>query len=341
MARKKFFYNRVYNVRRNIINMVIIGLCVIGIIVCFIVTSNFKSKNNPKEVIATIKEEVTIEVNDTVSKEMYFSKLENANLDEIEVKYPDDFSSSKVGSYNVTITINGKNYDSTLNIVDTQKPNLEVKNVNIYKNEKYDVNSFVISCYDNSNNECIISFYEGATDVDGNKLNFANYKSSGVYNVKISAKDQNGNEIVKDAILTINKKNSTKPVTPVLEECKYGNSNYDASKYTLSVSITSNNCAVSLDLYKSEQTTSAINKLMETETIRIKKDIEKLNLDGKFALNRQISAIFNEEANGLVGYELSITVNITNNNESKNVVSYKVNSEGKRVFSNNPYNLPN
>ena len=43
---KKFFYNRVYNTKRTIINLVIIGVCVIGVIICFIVTSNFQGENH-------------------------------------------------------------------------------------------------------------------------------------------------------------------------------------------------------------------------------------------------------------------------------------------------------
>ena len=37
---KKFFYNRVYNTKRTIINLIIIGVCVIGVIICFVVTPN-------------------------------------------------------------------------------------------------------------------------------------------------------------------------------------------------------------------------------------------------------------------------------------------------------------
>ncbi len=343
MAKNKFFYNRIYNTRRNIINAIIIGVSIIGIILCFIFTSKFYG-SNPNEPTGEIdiKNEVTVEINENFSKEIFFAKLENINIDDIEIEYPNNYNISKVGSYPIIITINGKNYDSTLNIVDTEKPNLNVKNVTINENEKYSVNNFIVNCTDNSNKDCNISFYNDAINEDGNKINYSNYTETGSYNIKISAKDESGNESIKDATLIINNKNGTStPATPINQECKYGNSEYDTEKYLVAVSITNNNCAVSLDLYKDSAMTEKINKLMETETIRIRKDVDALNLNGRFALNRQISAVFNSTGNGLVGYELSITVNITENKESKNVVTYKVNSDGKRIFSNNPYNLSN
>ena len=68
MARKKFFYNRVYNAKRNIITFVVVGLCVIGIIVCFLVVSNYKNRqNNPQEVnVLNLKQEVMVEVNENL-----------------------------------------------------------------------------------------------------------------------------------------------------------------------------------------------------------------------------------------------------------------------------------
>lgn len=342
MAKNRFFYNRVYNVKRNIINAIIIGVCIIGVIICFILISNFQKRKEPErpESILNIKSEVTVEVNDSISKDMFFSKIENINLDEIEISYPVENITSKIGKYDIIIKINDKNYNSTLLVVDTQKPELTLKDVIIKKGEKYNSSDFVTSCYDNSNNECIISFYRDAIDENGSKIDYSSIKDSGVHNIKISAMDESGNEVVKDATLTIN--NTTlKPVTPVIETCKYGNSEYDTSEYVLAVSTVANNCAISLDLYNDSTMTEKINKLMETETIRIKKDIDTLNLNGRFALNRQITAVFNNKGDGLVGYQLAISVNMSNNNETRNIVSYKINLDGKRVFSNNPYNLAN
>ena len=344
MAKNKFFYNRIYNTKRNIINAIIIAASVIGIIICFILTSKFygSNPNEPKGEI-DIKNEVTVEINEKFSKDIFFARLENINIDDIDIKYPENYNISIPGRYDIIINISDKNYNSTLIVVDTEKPDLVVKNVTINENEQYTANDFITSCSDNSNKNCNISFYNDAVDEDGNKIYYNRFHQSGSYNIKISAKDESGNEIVKDAILTIKAKNNTTIVTPTptTQDCKYGNSEYDTENYLLAISIVNNNCAISLDLYKDSTMVEKINKLMETETVRIKKDVDVLKLNGRFALNRQINAVLNKEGTGLVGYELTMSVNITENGKSRNVVSYKVNSDGKRVFTNNPYNLNN
>ena len=85
--------------------------------------------------------------------------------------------------------------------------------------------------------------------------------------------------------------------------------------------------------------TEEINKLMESESTRIKKDINKLNLSGKLTLNRKVTAVVNTAGDGIVGYELTLVVLTTNNNKNTTVVEYKVNQDGKRVFITNPYNI--
>jgi len=334
MARK-YFYNRVYNTKKTIINLVIIGICIIGIIGCFIITSNFQGESHvSKEGMLSIKPEVTIEVNEKYLNEIFFSKIENVDIDSINISYPDDFNISKVGRYEVTIDINGKKYNSLLNVVDTTKPELTVKEITISENISYNAKDFVISCIDNSNKECKISFYANGIDEDGKNVDYSKYKSAGTYAIKISAKDDSGNETIKETKLIINgndtaakpndNEKSNQNITP--QNCKYGNNEYEDS-YLIAIDITTNGCAVSLDLYKDSTMTASLNKLMETETIKIKKDVEALNLTGTL--------------DGIVGYELRMTVTITNNNESETVADYKVDNIGKRIFITNPHNLSN
>ena len=338
---KKFFYNRVYNTKRTIINIVIIGVCVIGIIICFILTSNFQgeSKKTPGGELS-IKKEATVEVNEKFANDIYFSKIENVDLSKIKINYPDNYDISKVGKYDVKIVIDGKSYDSSLNVVDTAKPELTLKELTIKPNATYSANDFVESCTDNSNTKCNITYYAEGVDEEGKAINYENYKKAGTYSIKISATDETGNQTVKETKLIIQNSNNTNP--PVEEpntKCKYGNGEYDSENYLIAIDITSNNCAVSLDLYKNTNTTKEIDQLMETETTRIKKDVESLNLAGTLALNRMISAVVNKTGDGIVGYELKITITITNNGESKKITEYKVDKDGKRVFIDNPYNL--
>ena len=79
---------------------------------------------------------------------------------------------------------------------------------------------------------------------------------------------------------------------------------------------------------------TALAEIMETETTRIVKDVQKLNITGTLYLDRRISAITNLTATGLVGYELRMvyTFDDGNGGEQQTIADYKLNSAGKRVF---------
>jgi len=340
---KKFFYNKVYNTKRTIINAIIIGVCIIGVLICFIIVSNFEGENhNTPSGNLSIKNEVTIEVNEEYSNEIFFSKIENVDLKDIKVNYSLGYDPTKVGEYGVSIVVNEKEYPVTLKVVDTTKPTLVLKEVTIEKNKSYKIEDFVKSCTDNSSEKCLLSYY--GIDEDGKAIDYSNYTKEGEYQIKIAATDASENQIVKETKLIIGKPNNTdsgntttQPEKPVT--CKYGNNTYDTNTYLLAANISTNGCAVSLDLYKSESMTKEINKIMDTETTKIKRDVEELNLTGTLALNRKVTAVTNTSGDGIVGYELRMIVTITNKNDTKTVVEYRINNEGKRVFINNPYKL--
>ncbi len=344
---KKFFYDHVHNTRRTIINAIIIGICVIGIIICFIVTRNFEGedKNKPQGTLS-LKSEATVEVNEKYSKDIFFAKIENVELDDIDIEYPENFDISKAGEYDVKVTVGDESHNTKLKVVDTIMPELEVKEVTINENDSYKAKDFVKSCTDNSNKNCTIAFYKAGTDEDGNKIDYSAFKESGTYSIKISAKDDAGNENVKETKLIIKDKNTTtEPEKPSVTECKYGNTEYDTNEYLLAVDKSTGGCAVSIDLYKNEDMTKEINNLMETETVRIQKDVRNLKIpnikEGSIpALNRKATVILNKDGSGIVGYELRITINVETDKGIVTVVDYKVDDNGKRVFISNDYNLP-
>lgn len=342
---KKFFYNKVYNTKRTIINAIIIGVCIIGVIVCFIIVSSFEGEDHSlASGNLSIKNEVTIEVNEEYTNEIFFSKVENVDLEKIKVNYSLGYDPSKVGEYEVAIVVNEKEYPVILKVVDTTKPTLILKELTIEKNKSFSITDFVESCIDNSNEECKLTY--SGIDEDGNEIDYSKYAKEGTYQIKIAASDASDNQVVKETKLIIGSTNNnqtgtgnenTEPQKPVT--CKYGNNTYDTKTHLLAADISTNGCAVSLDLYKSESMTKEINKIMDTETTKIKRDVEALNLTGTLALNRKVTAVTNTSGDGIVGYELRMIVTITNNNDTKTVVEYKVNNEGKRVFINNPYKL--
>jgi len=345
---KKFFYNRVYNTKRNITNAVIIGACIIGVIICFIFVSTINVEDHTTDNgNLSIKNEVTVEVNQEFEKDIFFSKIDNVSLDDINVKYDLNYDISKVGRYNVTLEIAGKEHTSILNVVDTMIPSLVLKDLEIKTNEEFSADDFVSSCSDNSNSDCIVYF--NGIDEDGNSIDYSKYTEAGKYQIKITAEDEAGNQTTKDATLTIidaeepngndgNGGNENPDINePIV--CKYGDNSYDKETYLIAIDITANDCAISLDLYRDETMTVGINKLMDTETTRIKKDVEELNLSGTLALNRKVTAVINTSGSGIVGYELKMSVTITHEGETKTIAEYKVDNEGKRVFIENPHNL--
>lgn len=338
---KKFFYNRVYNTKRTIINLIIIGVCIIGVIICFIVVSNFQGEDKTKqESNLSIKESSTIEVNESFTNEIFFSKIENFDLKDVDVTYPDDYDPSTPGTYDIILNINKKNYNTKLQVVDTIRPVLELKELTIAPNDKYEAKDFVKSCKDNSNKDCIISFYQNGTDEDANPIDYSAYTKEGTYPIKISAKDNASNETVIETKLIIKKgSTTTQPPAPKPTTCKYGDTTYDKENYLITKSVSTNGCAISLDLYKDAETTKEIDKIMESETIRIQKDVTALNLNSILSLNRKQTAVVNVSGSGIVGYELRFTVSIPDNGKTKTIVDYKLDADGRRVFITNPYNL--
>ena len=334
---KKFFFDKVYNTKKTIINLIIIGVCIIGIIICFIITSNFQGENKNQGEL-NIKSDVTVEVNEEFSKEIFFSKIENVDLNKITITYPDNFNKALPGEYEITITVNKKDYSTKLIIVDTMRPELELQDLTIIAGSNYKATDFVKSCIDNSGQKCIIEFYQDGVDEDGKAIDYANYTKEGVYPIKISAKDESGNQNVLETNLTIQKKEVSEKPPVTIPTCKYGNNVYDNTSNILALDVTSGGCAISLDFYNKN---TEIDKIMETETTRIIKDIQKLNLKGTPYVNREVSAITNLTGNGIVGFQLEITFKIENDNNSEIIAQYKLDINGKRIYSVNKYNLAN
>ncbi len=334
---KKFFYNKVHNTKKTIINLVIIGVCIIGIIICFIVTSNFQGENKVNGELS-LKSEVTIEVNENFNVEIFFSKISNVDLNKIKITYPDNYDKSIPGTYQITLTIDKKDYNTNLKIVDTKKPELKLKELIINENQTYNAKEFVTSCTDNSGKDCNIEFYAEDLNDDGQLIDYSNYTKEGIYPIKIVAKDSSNNQTVLETSLIIKKENEDKPpITESPSTCKYGNNSYDKDSYILALDISNGGCAVSFDTYYNKN--DEIDKITETETVRIIKDIDKLNLQGKIYVTRNITAIPNLTNEGIVGYELEIIYKLENEDSSEIVAKYKLDVSGNRNFSINKYNI--
>lgn len=188
----------------GVISLVAIALIFLGIY-CF--KQNKKMKVNSVDDVkaeVVIKKEVTAEIMSDVFKVEDF--FDNKKLeDDLEINYKKDGEDitflekyDKLGTYEVVIKNKDKEYKSLLNVVDTTKPVLKLKNVSIKVNDKYKVSDFVEECSDNSLEDCILSFKEDKT-----------YKDVGVYDIVIIAKDSSGNEVEETTKLKILKKQTS------------------------------------------------------------------------------------------------------------------------------------
>lgn len=155
-----------------------------------------------------IKENVEVEINSEVLNIKNF--FENSNFSDGEINYFEsdkkikfDTKYNKIGSFKVVIKINDKNYETTLNVVDKLAPTLKLKELTITLGDKFEINSFVESCTDNSEEDCILSYKEN------NK-----YTKVGTYDVTIIAKDKSDNVVEETTKLIIkNKKNTNETQT--------------------------------------------------------------------------------------------------------------------------------
>lgn len=186
----------------------IIVIVLLGIILfIFLEKKDIKEKESSniqtKEEKINIKENVEVEINSEVLNIKNF--FENSNFSDGEINYFEsdkkikfDTKYNKIGSFKVVIKINDKNYETTLNVVDKLAPTLKLKELTITLGDKFEINSFVESCTDNSEEDCILSYKE-------NKK----YTKVGTYDVTIIAKDKSDNVVEETTKLIVKNKKTT------------------------------------------------------------------------------------------------------------------------------------
>ena len=186
----------------------IIVIVLLGItLFIFLEKKDIKEKESSniqtKEEKINIKENVEVEINSEVLNIKNF--FENSNFSDGEINYFEsdkkikfDTKYNKIGSFKVVIKINDKNYETTLNVVDKLAPTLKLKELTITLGDKFEINSFVESCTDNSEEDCILSYKE-------NKK----YTKVGTYDVTIIAKDKSDNVVEETTKLIVKNKKTT------------------------------------------------------------------------------------------------------------------------------------
>ena len=167
----------------------------------------YKDKMNKtdKKVIeekTSVKENLTIELGEEIDNNNYFNKLIDETIKEVKIlKDNKTIKIIEIGSYDVEIVTDKNLYKTKLNVKDTTKPDLKLKELEINENESYDIVSFIESCIDNSNKDCAFEYKDEE---------MSKYVKEGTYNITVIASDENFNKIEEDTklIITRNKANN-------------------------------------------------------------------------------------------------------------------------------------
>lgn len=355
----KFFNGNVKNSKSTIIKIAIVGVCAVLIIVILIAINNGK---NPKKPSLSLYNKISIDVNDELPNvKDYFEVFENYDENNVKITYPDNFDTSYVGTYEVTVTIDGKDYTTYLEIIDDEAPELVTKDYEIVQGNKYYVEDFIESCKDNSNEPCTVKYYDNSKDQDGNTIDYSNYTEPGNYLIKIVASDENGNttEPISANLKILDKGGNSTTTDPI--ECKYGDLTIDTNIYNHPIGVIvgdeQNNCALNRDLWDNKEVQKPVEDLYKKDNEKLKNDFSKI-YESKFPNGAQthiyqdFKAVYNKTNTGLVGYSLYIKLyaypaneNIVLSNLSAEelqkylIAEYYIKSDGSREYIQNPYNI--
>lgn len=196
-----------------------------------------ETKNECTLTIDWLNYNVTLELGKDLTKEdILMRPEEDAKL--VSKAELEKINKSPVGDYTMTLTNNGKEYIINIKIQDTLPPELELKDVSIYDDEKVDKSKFIVSAKDASEK------------VETTLLTEINYKNIGTQVVTIEAKDEHGNKVEKQANLTI-KKDTEGPVFSGLKEMTVAkNSSVNYKNGVKAIDKKEGNCEFTVDTSK-------------------------------------------------------------------------------------------
>ncbi len=235
--KKRFIFDENYikkYAKKGRLKWLIIGLSILILIVIIIIvvlaTRNNDNPITPAVPSYELKDELRIEASSLLPEVTdYFNKLENIDVNSINITYPDEFELSydtslcstqeieeiyssddpnfesydcvqnyliTPATYGITILIEQEEYTVNLIVEDTTAPTLETKDLEIYEGDTYDINDFVSSCVDVTS-ECNLT-YDPKNEID-----YSNITKVGEHSIPLIATDNYGNETRKEATLTI------------------------------------------------------------------------------------------------------------------------------------------
>lgn len=232
--KKRFIFDENYikkYAKKGRLKWLIIGLSALVLIVVVIIVILATRNNEPEPIEPAVptfelKEELTIEAGSPLPEVTdYFNELENIDVNEIIITYPDEFelnydtslcSEEEIkeiyseeepnfegyecvqnylvtpATYGITIELQEEEYTVNLIVEDTRVPVLTTKDVEIYEDDTYELDDFIDSCFDITG-DCQVSYYRGDTNEEGEQIDYSNITEIGEHTIKIVASDNYGN----------------------------------------------------------------------------------------------------------------------------------------------------
>lgn len=230
--KKRFIFDESFNKKygkKDKVKWLIVGvvaLVFILLLIILIMANKKPSKVNVSDgkPVFELKDELVVEAGNALPSVIdYFKKLENIDVNDIKIVYPEDFEISydnsacsdedndkmdaganiddfacvekslkTTATYGITIIVQDKEYTVRLVVTDTSAPILSLKDVEIYSGNVYQVEDFISFCVD-ATGTCKSAFYEGDVDESGNLIDYSKYTNPGEYRVKIYAMDDYDN----------------------------------------------------------------------------------------------------------------------------------------------------
>ena len=162
-------------------------------------SSNNITSNVCKLNVSRVVKEFNLELGNKLQKKDILLNYEE-DKDSLSQTEIDKINKKEVGEYELKVKINGEEESVKIIIKDTKAPELKLKNVTIYDDEKVSgKDAFIVSAKDASG------------EVKTNLKTEIDYKKIGTQKITIEAKDKYGNKVEKTANLTI-KKDTEGPV---------------------------------------------------------------------------------------------------------------------------------
>lgn len=205
----------------KIILSIVVGILVISICIFWLLLGCSQKKDSIEKL--RIIPQLTIELGSDLPE---VSSFVSGHYDEAQVdilhegEKITDVTDLSIGSYDVLLVIDGSDYLSKLDVVDTKGPNLVLKDLEINIGATYDINAFIDSCSDLDGVPCSLVYKDSS---------MGTFKDIGEYQIEIIAKDSSENETIEMTSLKI--VDATDETTTVASE---NNSSNKTTKKTTS-----------------------------------------------------------------------------------------------------------